>query len=84
MSEHDFLFTYWCDNYFSEFIFKDGTHSSGVISTFFIDEPNTYYLLLGADRQKYHLLEKAKNVRGMKKLCRLVDLQTITSAKRIH
>ena len=78
------FFNSGCDNYFCEFCFKDGSNAFGVITTFFSDMPQVYLFLKGTDRQEYEKFERLKDIKGMKSLCRFIDLETIASARRLN
>src|ERR1035437_4650543 len=65
------------------FTFSDGEEVSGVISKFFSNEQNNYYLVKTPDLREFKKYMDIVDYSNMKKLCSLVDLKNIINCELI-
>lgn len=71
-----------CNNKHSKFEFADGTIATGVITTFFFDEPSAYYFVKTSNMREFKEYMDRNDYTKMKMLCEQVDLRQLQSAKR--
>lgn len=83
MTELDFINS-GCDNRHCRFIFSSGEIAYGVITTFFIDEPRTYYLVTSPNMIEFQKYMNAGDKRNMKKLCSVVNLKNLKEADPVE
>lgn len=72
-----------CETYYCKFILKNGTEEYGVITTFFPDEPNNFYLVRANEMPEFKKLMDENNYKEMKELAVLIDLGEIEKAERL-
>jgi spore coat protein CotH len=72
-----------CENYHSKFTFDNGTEEFGVMTTFFPDEPDNYYLVRSPKLIDFKKLMDDNNYQEMKKNCVRIDLGKMIRVERI-
>lgn len=72
-----------CENRHCLFIFSDGREISGVVTTFFVDEPSNYYLVKTSDLIEFKKYMDIQDYVNMRKLSTLVDLDNIVNVELI-
>lgn len=66
-----------CENRHARFYFDGGVEKTGVATTFFIEEPNRYYLVETAKLQQFRKYSDVHDVEKMKSLCQELDFNTL-------
>ncbi len=63
--------------------FSDGTSKKGMISIFFPDEQDQFYLVLKQNLVQFSKLIIESNYEEMRKLCEKVDLMDVINVQKI-
>ncbi len=82
MTQVEYTFSY-CENRHCEFTFKDNKKVTGVITTFFPKEPNSYQLVTSDKMIEFKKFMDNNDYESMKKLCINIDLSDIHSVTRL-
>jgi hypothetical protein len=70
-----------CDNKHCKFTFKSGEIAYGVLTTYFQNEPNKYYLVRSPQMIEFKKYMDSNDFNNMKKLCSPIDLSDLVKAE---
>jgi hypothetical protein len=83
MTQHEYTNS-GCENRHALFTFSNGNEVSGVITTFFFNEPDNYYLVRTPDMIEFKKYMDENNYAKMKTLCTLVNLNDIADVEQMQ
>lgn len=71
-------------NVHSRFTFDNGVEASGVVSSYYFDEPERLDLVRSTDLIEFKKLMDAQDHASMKQLSRPIALETVVKADRLN
>ena len=82
MNEVDFILDGY-ENRHCRFVFNSGKVRTGVITTFFPEEPHTFYFVETSNMTLFQARMNQNDYSGMRRLCEIVRLGELKSAQRL-
>jgi len=73
----------FCENKHARFKFHNGTELTGVATTFFSDEPDTYYLVVSNQLREFKKHMDANDYEIMRTMCSKLDLSALKSVELV-
>jgi hypothetical protein len=83
MTESDFFLNRF-ENRHCEFLFKDGSKVTGVISTFIFEKTNSLFLIETINMSDFQIYKDHNDIENMKRLSKAVILENIQSVKFLN